>query len=294
MSLMRYRIVLVCLLIGLTAGLARAQSEQPVEPAKDTQPSANAASDELQQDAEAMMNASDEAAGDKSDADAPPERSMAREIIVRIHQAEEIGYVLLGLSVIGLGFAIERLVHLRRGSICPHGLANRVLDHMAAGDYDQATAACRKQSSTIGRVLQSVIRHRDFTFADLSAIAGDISTRELRQHLQRAYPMAIVATLAPLLGLLGTVIGMIKSFESVALAGSMGDPSIMAGSISFALVTTAMGLIIAAPNLALYHVFRVRTNNLACLLDEQVSEVLSEWQMQRHQEMNAAASKDKD
>ncbi len=214
--------------------------------------------------------------------------SLGAEIVSKVHDAGWIGYVLLALSVMGLGFAIERLVNLRRGRIVPTGLAERVRQHLIADRYDAAIEECSRHPSTLGRILGTVTRHREFSFADLNTIGGDIGIREIRQHVGRAYPMAVVATLSPLLGLLGTVIGMIEAFEAVALAGSMGDPSIMASSISFALVTTAMGLIIAAPNLALFHAFRVRTNNLATLLDEQVSEVLTEWQSHRLAQANLA------
>ncbi len=218
-------------------------------------------------------------AGDTDLAGEP--RSLGAELVAKVRAAGWIGYLLLAMSVMGVGFAVERLVNLRRRHLTPAGLADRVLGELVAGRPGEAEAACRQQPSTLGRTLGTVVRHRDFGYTDLSTIAGDIGIREVRQHLQRAYPMAIVATLSPLLGLLGTVIGMIESFEAVALAGSMGDPSVMASSISFALITTAMGLIIAAPNLALYHIFRVRTNNFAAVLDEQVSEVLSAWHAHR-------------
>ena len=99
----------------------------------------------------------------------------------------------------------------------------------------------------------------------------------MRVHLQRAYPLAVIATVSPLLGLFGTVYGMIGAFESVALAGKMGDPSIMAGDISFALITTALGLIIAVPALIAYHYFRVRTNIYGLTLEEQTNHLLIRW-----------------
>ena len=112
----------------------------------------------------------------------------------------------------------------------------------------------------------------------------------MRQHLQRAYPIAIVATLAPLLGLLGTVIGMIESFEVVSVVGSMGDASVLAGSISKALVTTAAGLIIAVPALAFYHYIKGRTVALTLLLEEDVNEVLTTWFMTLEDEDKASDS----
>lgn len=119
--------------------------------------------------------------------------------------------------------------------------------------------------------------HKDAAHSDVSTLAGDLASRKMRYHLQRAYPLAVVATISPLLGLFGTVYGMIGAFESVALAGEMGDPSIMAGDISFALITTALGLVIAVPALTAYHFFRIRTNMLALGLEEQMSHLVSRW-----------------
>ncbi len=218
---------------------------------------------------------------DPPDDAAVEQRTVGGEIVAKIKEAREIGVVLLLLSVLGVGFVVERAVNLRRSTVCPDGLAQNVLGHLKAGRLDQAKADCDAKPSAMANVLASVVRHHRFSFADLNLIAGDIASREVQSHVQRCYPIAIVATVAPLLGLLGTVIGMIEAFEKVALMGEMGDPSVMASAISFALVTTAMGLIIAAPALALYRVFRMRTTMLSTRMDEQVSEVISAWQEHR-------------
>lgn len=223
-------------------------------------------------------------------ADAAPERSLAAEVIEKVRAAKWIGYILIAMSVVGIAYAIERLVHLTRRRFAPKGLAPEALRLMLAGEFEKAQRLCDERSSILAQVIRSMVKHRDFAFADIGTVADDIVSREVRQELQRAYPMAVVATLAPLLGLLGTVIGMINSFEAVALAGSMGDPSVMAADISFALVTTAMGLIVAAPNLALYHFFRMRTNALTAGLDEQVSELVSDWQIGRMKRNGAVAA----
>ena len=88
-----------------------------------------------------------------------------------------------------------------------------------------------------------------------------------------------LASISTLLGLLGTVIGTIASFEAVALAGSMGDPSIMASQISYALVTTAIGLSVAVPCIVAYQLLRRKAAALATELDEQVSTLISTWQI---------------
>mgnify|MGYP001604582979 FL=1 len=106
-------------------------------------------------------------------------------------------------------------------------------------------------------------------------MAGDAASREVRSQIQKAYPLAIVATLSPLLGLLGTVLGMIQSFDMVALAGSLGDASTLAGGISLALITTQGGLMVAVPALGFQHIFKSRTLSLGLELEEAVTEVLS-------------------
>ena len=83
----------------------------------------------------------------------------------------------------------------------------------------------------------------------------------------------MVAVLAPLLGLFGTVIGMIQAFDDFRLLGETGDPTVFAGSISLALVTTALGLIIAIPALAAFHYFKNRTNAHSDQLEEQLQEI---------------------
>jgi biopolymer transport protein ExbB len=116
---------------------------------------------------------------------------------------------------------------------------------------------------------------------EVSEICGELVSRELSGHYQRAYPLGIVATLAPLLGLLGMILGMIETFETVAFAGALGDPSQLASGISEALVTTGLGLAIAIPFLALYHVFKHRTAGFGAELEEEVTSLLSQWLMKK-------------
>ena len=102
-------------------------------------------------------------------------------------------------------------------------------------------------------------------------MCADIARWELRAHLQRCYPLAVVATIAPLLGLFGTVYGMIGAFGTVAAVGSMDDPSLLAADISHALITTAVGLAVAIPALGLHHWFKHRVTGYANLLEEEAT-----------------------
>jgi biopolymer transport protein ExbB len=134
-----------------------------------------------------------------------------------------------------------------------------------------------RNKSALARTLAIVARHPNLGLAEITVLASDVASRELRRHLARAYPLAVVATISPLLGLLGTVIGMIGAFDKVAIAGSLGDASMLGGDISKALITTGVGLSIAVPALALYHYFRSKTNMYGMLLEEEVSELITRW-----------------
>jgi len=209
---------------------------------------------------------------------------MAQSLLSQLAKGGKTMYVLLLLSVAALAFALERLFHLRRGVIVPHGLAREADILWLDGALDELSDLSEASDSTLGRIIGALCDHRAQSFAVASNLAEEIAGRELKRHLLRAYPLAVVGTLAPLLGLLGTVFGMIASFEMVAVAGSLGDARLLADGISMALVTTAAGLIIAVPALALYHFFRNRLEFLGVELEEQVNALLRSWFLDDHEE----------
>lgn len=178
----------------------------------------------------------------------------------------------LGLSILMLAVAFERLRHCRARTIVPPGLAASVIPLWQAGEFRQLEQRLADDDSTLARVLAYIVRYRSQGAAVVSAGAGDVAALELRRHLQRIYPLAVVATVAPILGLLGTVIGMIDSFHAIAFSGAMGDPALLAGGISKALVNTAAGLSVALPALLLHHYFKHLINKLSLELELQVNQ----------------------
>jgi biopolymer transport protein ExbB len=113
-------------------------------------------------------------------------------------------------------------------------------------------------------------------------MAGDIASQDMRAEIQKLTPFALIATISPLLGLLGTVSGMIESFEVVAVAGSLGDASLLADGIAKALITTAAGLLVAVPAIAMYNFFKIKTNRLALQLEYEVNALIGEWFLSDH------------
>ena len=205
------------------------------------------------------------------------EVSESSALIEKLRESGRTGIALLAVSIVGFSFAFERLFNLRKSAITPSGLAAGVDRLWEKGDVEGVKRLASNSHSTLGRVLIEIVDHRESPRSDISTMAGDLASREMRLHLQRAYPLAVVATISPLLGLFGTVYGMSGAFESVALAGELGDPSIMASDIAYALMTTAIGLVIAVPALSAYHFFRIRTNMLALGLEGQLSHIISRW-----------------
>jgi biopolymer transport protein ExbB len=249
-------LLVVVILAALVPAMSQAQDKSKAAPAVPTTQDANAA-----------------------DANAPRYSRPGEALLRKFKQGGRTMWFLLALSVFGVTFTLERIVHLRRGAIVPRRLSDKADALWKQGKFDEALQLCDKSKSTLGRILSATIRYRHVSAADMSAIAGDIASRDLKRHLQRAYPLAIVATLSPLLGLLGTVIGMIGAFETIALMGALGDASMLGGDISKALVTTGAGLGIAVPALALYHYFKSRTSLFGIILEEEVSELLIEWKL---------------
>jgi len=118
-----------------------------------------------------------------------------------------------------------------------------------------------------------MVEQRHLPPEKLAVRVAEMAGVELRLQQHKAYALNVVATVAPIVGLLGTVVGMIESFHVIAFNG-MGDPTLLAGGISKALVNTAAGLSVALPSLAMHHVFRNRMVGIGIALERQLNRVL--------------------
>ena len=139
------------------------------------------------------------------------------------------GAVIVGLSILTLAVVLERFKNLRKSFVVPDGLSRSISRLWEQGDHEKISTTCQQNNSALAKVLAYINRHRHHEFELVSTGAGDIASMELRKHIEKAYPLTVVATIAPLAGLLGTVIGMIEAFYVVAATGAIGDASILAG-----------------------------------------------------------------
>jgi biopolymer transport protein ExbB len=183
--------------------------------------------------------------------------------------------VTLGLSILFLAVTIERSLHLRVRAILPPDLVARVEPLWAAHRFDELEKLLADDGSTLSRVIACTVGHRHQPYAVVSRLAGDLASRELRQHQQKAYALAIVATVAPIVGLLGTVLGMVEAFHVIAYSEGMGNPALLAGGISKALVNTAAGLTVALPALGMHHYFKHRLATLGLQMEKEITALIN-------------------
>ena len=252
-------------LITLTS--AKAQAPSPATPAKAVSPPAQTASPAMP----------------------TPQVSEGSVLLDRFHQSGQTGKVQLALSIFGAGFVLERFSRLRRSAIVPKGLFERAKRLWEEKKFEELERLGTREPSTLARAISFMAKHRHHSAADISSTANDIVSGEMDAHAQRAYPVGVVATLEPLLGLMGMVLGMIASFEKVALAGALGNPAQLAAGISEALTTTALGIGLAIPFLALFHFFRNRTNILQIQLEDHITELTIDWFIDKEATHGASA-----
>ncbi len=177
----------------------------------------------------------------------------APSTIEQVQQGQLVGYLILGLGAIGLLIALERLITLTITS----GKVSRQIksDKISTGN-------------PLGRVVKV---YQDNPNLDTEAIEMRLGEAILKEMpaLQRGVTfLKIIFVVAPLMGLLGTVTGMIKTFQAITLFGT-GDPKLMAGGISQALVTTVLGLVVAIPMVLLHTIVSGRSKRILHVLQEQ-------------------------
>jgi len=180
-------------------------------------------------------------------------------------------------SFLMLAFLLERTVALRRGRVIPKPFVHRVLGQIREGqlEREQALALCEESRSPVAEVFAGAIRKwgRPSVEVEQAIIdAGERVTNDLRRYLRIFNG---VHTVAPLLGLLGTVFGMIKAFNMVAVSDALGRPELLAAGISEALLTTAAGLAVAIPALIIYVFFVSRVDRLVIEIDHLGQELVT-------------------
>jgi biopolymer transport protein ExbB len=176
---------------------------------------------------------------------------------------------LLACSFVMLIFVFERSISLRRGRVVPGPFVKRFLHQLEERqlDREQAVLICEENGSPIARVFAAAVKKWGRPAVEIEQAIIDTGERvvhELRRYLR---VFNGIATVAPMLGLMGTVFGMIHAFNDIATSDAMGRPELLARGISEALLTTAMGLMVAVPAQILYWWFVSVVDRLTVRID---------------------------
>ncbi len=173
-------------------------------------------------------------------------------------------------SLAALTVAVERLATLRRRRIVPDGFMDGLKTILKDGihDRDEALQYCQEDGSPIARIVGVGIRHLDAPIDRLESKIEEAGKREV-VHLQKHLRvLSVIASIAPLLGLLGTIFGMIDAFQTVAVSGeALGKTELLARGIYQAMITTAAGLCVAIPVLIAYHWFSAKIGAIVAEMD---------------------------
>ncbi|HFE64849.1 MAG TPA: MotA/TolQ/ExbB proton channel family protein, partial [Caldithrix sp.] len=169
-----------------------------------------------------------------------------------------IMYFLLLSSIVALAVTIERLWYLRRKKILVPDIITALDQIRAPEDLNLTQSICRKFDGPFSRILLTTIENRDLSAEELRNLVEDDGRQAVRSLERGLGTLETVAAIAPLLGLLGTVLGMIKVFDVIQNLG-VGQAKALSGGISEALITTAAGLMIGIPVLIVYNFFRHRS-----------------------------------
>ncbi len=178
----------------------------------------------------------------------PIEESEDRGILGTIEDGGTIAWVIVALGLIALLMVILRSIFLQRASSSTDKVLAETKPDLEQGKRDQALQTCQQYGGATGRVMAATIRNLDRDREHVEDIVSEAILHE-SAHLNRfGAIIMVIAAVAPLLGLLGTVTGMITTFDIITEFGT-GDPKLLSGGISIALITTEIGLIVAIPAL---------------------------------------------
>jgi biopolymer transport protein ExbB len=180
-------------------------------------------------------------------------------LMERINQGGIVGYIIILLGFVGVGIAVERITRL---TLTWRAVKDQLASGQASGDTPLGRVWAAYQSNNSADVETLELKLDDAILKEMPA---------LEKHLSL---LKLLSGVAPLMGLLGTVTGMILTFQAITLFGT-GDPKLMAGGISQALITTVLGLVVAIPILLLHSVAATRSREIVQILEEQATGMIA-------------------
>ena len=169
-----------------------------------------------------------------------------------------IGHVIIFLSVVSVAFMIEHLITIRLNVLIPPGLADDVVKNLSTGKWNEAAQQCRNDPSFLGSILTAGLSDCELGWESVEKAVEDATAEHAARLYRKTEYLNVIGNIAPMLGLLGTVVGMVIAFRDLADSGGFAKGGELAEGIYLALVTTVEGLIVAIPSITAYSIFNNR------------------------------------
>lgn len=174
-------------------------------------------------------------------------------------------WLLGALSILGLGTILERTAYfLKNERDLKSNFKDEIIRLVRKGEEEDAIKLCERTNNSISRTVKSILlayRYENDLYESKEKLMKEKALEQIENLEKRLSILGIVSYISPMAGLLGTVLGMIKSFKAIALQGA-GDPNVVANGISEALITTAAGLLIAIPAIIAYNLFNRKADKI--------------------------------
>jgi len=190
---------------------------------------------------------------------------------------------IIACSVVAMAIIVERLWALRTKRVIPEQLVAKVWQMHRAHKLNPNVLEEIRRSSPLGRILGAGLVNRHHSREVMKEAITDVGRQVVLELERYLNTLGTIAAITPLLGLLGTVIGMIKVF-SVIMSAGVGDPGVLAGGISEALITTAAGLSVAIPSLMFHRYFNGKVDRLVIGMEEEALKMVEIMQGEREDE----------
>lgn len=167
-----------------------------------------------------------------------------------------IGWFIILLSIVSLALAIEHFVTIRRDKIVPPELIDEIEALFEEEEYQEALELCESEPNFLTNVLSAGLPKINAGFDAMEKAMDEVAEEETIKLHQKVGWLSLIGNIAPMLGLFGTVWGMIQAFNEIVRLGAAVTPKDLAGGISTALITTLFGLFVAMPSLFFFFLFR--------------------------------------
>lgn len=208
--------------------------------------------------------------------DKTPEK---RTLFQTVWEGGVVGLLILLLSFVAVAYIIEHSMSIRKSALMPDRVLDDLDELIADGKIDDAMAYCESdggKSLVSSVILAGLTRYKtaQFGFAEYKSAVEEAGEEQTSRLYRKTEVLSLIGAIAPMLGLTGTVLGMIKAFNTIATKGGMARPDELAGGIGQALVTTLMGLVVAIPAMIACSYFRNKIDSIVSEAGNRIERVM--------------------